>query len=66
MLTMKTCFRTLDNIAKPINLLYNELLNKEVSTNRSKLFSVAKICCFVVGKIFFYMDAEVMQHIWPP
>ena len=46
MLTMKTCFRTLDNIAKPINLLYNELLNKEVSTNRSKLFSVAKNLLF--------------------
>ena len=66
MLTMKTCFRTLDNIAKPINLLHNELLNKEVSTNRSKLFSGAKNLLFCGRQIFFYKDAEVMQHIWPP
>ena len=39
---MKTCFRTLDNGAKPINLIHNELLNKQVTTNRTKLLSVAK------------------------
>ena len=41
-LTMKTCFRALDDGAKPIYLIHNELLNKQVSTNRSKLLSVAK------------------------
>ena len=66
MLTMKTCCKTLDNLAKPINLLHNELLNKKVSTNRSKLLSVEKICCFVVGKIFLYKDADMMQLIMAP
>ena len=45
-LTMKACYRTLDNRAKPINLIHNELLNKQVSTNRSKLLSVSKTVLF--------------------
>ena len=39
---MEICFRTLDNRAKPINLIHDDLLNKKISTNRAKLLSVAK------------------------
>ena len=44
---METCFRTIDNRAKPINMIHDDLLNK-ISANRAKLLSVPKLFCYVV------------------